>query len=76
MSNNNITDISGLVKKGNAWKKVAEGGTEEEGKVTQKCNEDVIQLARSWVEIRKKSGHGQGYNKSKILESNNSSLQY
>ena len=51
MSNNNITDISGLVKKGNAWKKVAEGGTEEEGKVTQMCDEDVIQLARSWVAI-------------------------
>ena len=43
--------ISGLVKKENAWKKVAEGGTEEEGKVTQMCDEDVIQLAHSWVAI-------------------------
>ena len=51
MSNNNITDISGLGNKGNARKKLTEGGTEKEGKVTQICDEDVIQLTRSWDPI-------------------------
>ena len=44
MSNNNITNISGLHKKGNAWKTVAEGGTEEEARLHKRAMKMLFSL--------------------------------